>query len=219
MSRVRLPTVVIWALPIGLFVFALFLGVRAYREHHAPPRDGEESSIVAVCRPGRARCRARVVEISTGEQGDGGPTSCVFREAGRCLENCVVPDVELADVDEAIARTQLCDPPAEPSELVAEDRSFLDKPIAEAVSCEGDGYIPTAEGFLQCISRSGSDPMATGIVLADVRCRDGAVPTTDRAPRLIRREQAIALWCLRPRADPDAAPETETTPETAVDGD
>jgi hypothetical protein len=186
---------VIWTIPLGIAGVAAVLGVRAYREKpwEAPPIP---SALPPQCPDGVYRCRDRELQVSTGDLGPDGKT-CGFKRLSNCTRACSTTQAVLAGVDDDTAKKQLCDPPRKIGTLVSEERSFLSAPVADAEVCEGDGYIPTETGFDQCILKSSNDPAASGIVTGRVRCRFGAVATTERAPRLIKREEAIALWCKR----------------------
>ncbi len=213
-ARVDAKTAIFWSIPIGIGVVAAFLGYRAFRER--PWQPSTEPPVVvplSPCGAGQYRCHEGKVEITTGDERDSG--LCEWKSVAPCARACASSRVTLAGVDEATAKTQLCDPPRHLWRLVAEEKSFLDAPVTEAGVCEGDGYVPNEEGFVQCISRSGNDPSAMGVVLGKTTCRFGAVPTADRAPRLIKREEAIAVWCKRdPAGEPDA--EIEITMDDAA---
>lgn len=198
--------VVIWSIPLGIAAAAAVFGVTALRDH---AWDEPPTSSVApppTCPERVYRCREREVQVSTGEPALDGK-SCAFKRVGGCERACASQLAALAGVDDQTAKTQLCDAPKHPARLVSAEQNFLTQPVSEAGVCETDGFIPTDDGFLQCVAKSGIDPNATGVVIARTTCRLGAVPTTDRSPRLIKREEAIAVWCKRdpdPNADVDA---------------
>ena len=215
MGRVDAKAAIFWSIPIGIGVVAAFLGYRALRERpwEEPPKDAQPLVRLSPCAAGQYRCHEGNLEVTTGDERDSG--LCEWNAVATCARGCASSRVTLAGVDEATAKLQLCDPPRPLWRLVAEEKSFLDAPVTEAGVCEGDGYIPNEEGFVQCISRSGNDPNAMGVVLGKTTCRFGAVPTADRAPRLIKREEAIAVWCKRdPAGEPDA--EIEITMDAAA---
>lgn len=199
---------VFWSVPLLIAAAGAFFAWQAYRTPPwQPPRDTPEVVFAEPCARGRFRCRERRVEMTTGDHApDGSPVSCAWTEIAPCARECVSERVTLTGVDEATARTQLCDLPKQPLLLLSVQESFLNNPVADAGICEGDGYVPTENGFIQCIAKS-RDPGAAGIVIARAICRAGAIRTIDRAPFLIKREEAAAVWCKRdPIADtePDA---------------
>lgn len=202
--RVETKDLIFWSVPVAI---ACVAGVFAWRALRAPdwvpPKDTPELAFIDPCSRGRYRCRAGRVEMTTGDRGDA--NACRYVEVAPCARSCVTELVTLAGVDDAIARTQLCDLPLQPLLLLSKQESYLDTPVADAGICEGDGYVPSDDGFLQCISRSGKDPAATGVVIGRAICRAGVVNNLDRAPRLIKREEAAAVWCKRdPIADTPA---------------
>jgi hypothetical protein len=209
-ARVEAKDLIFWSVPAIIACVAGVFAWRAFREPEwAPPRDQPELALLEPCARGRYRCRAGKVEMTTGDRApDGGPNACAWMELATCAKSCVTERATIAGVEDAVAKSQLCDLPKRPLLLLSSTVSFLDSPIAEAGICEGDGYVPTEEGFLQCIMRNAKDPTATGVVIARSICRAGTIKTVDRAPRLISREEAAALWCKR---DPIA----DTEPEDA----
>lgn len=221
MARIEGKDLIFWSVPLAIAAVA---GVFAWRAFHTPEwvpsKDTPELAFVDPCAVGRYRCHKGRVETTTGEHApDGGPNTCAWREIGICSQACVSERVMLAGVDDATAKVQLCNLPKRPLALLSKDESFLDQAIADAGVCEGDGYIPTDDGFVQCILRSGKDPSAAGVVLGRSTCKAGAIKTLDRTPQLIKREEAAAVWCKRdPSADveePDAG--TDASSDTAVD--
>lgn len=205
--RFEAKELVFWAVPVAIALVAAVFAWRAYRqEAWAPLRDDAEPRLSEPCAMGQWRCRSRRLETTTGEHGDGGPLSCQWKESVPCARVCTTELASLAGVELKLAKEQLCDPPKQPLALLATTESFLDAPIADAGVCEGDGYIPTEEGFLQCITRAGGDRVAPGVVIARSRCVAGAIATLERRPQLIKREEAAALWCKR---DPIADVEPE----------
>ena len=220
MARLDGKDLVVWSVPAALALGALFFAWRAFwPQDVGAPSQPAEFAFVEACAPGRHRCRAKSVEVTTGERGDAG--ACTWRSVGSCVTACVSEQVALAGVDDATAKAQLCDPPRRPLLLLSKTESYLDAPLADAGVCEGDGYIPTSDGFLQCILRSSADRGASGIIFGRAFCRAGTVQTLDRAPRLVRREEAAAIWCRRdPLADVDepvAPPETSLTDASLTD--
>jgi hypothetical protein len=198
-----------FAVPAALAVVAGALGVQAWRRRNEPPSE-QSYALRPVCSPARARCREGKVQVASGEVTDAG--ACVFTDAQRCRARCVSEHVDLVLADAKLAAEQLCDPPAEPRRLLTEPRSFLDQPVADAGSCEGDGYVPSAEGIVQCVRRSGLDRGSDGVVMGSARCKFGVVPTEERAPALIPIEEAAALWCRRdPAGEPAPAPSVSTS--------
>jgi len=207
-ARIEGKDLIFWSVPAVIACVAGVFAWRAFREPDwVPPRDQPELALLEPCARGRYRCRAGKVELTTGDRApDGGPNACAWMELAACARGCVTDRATLAGIDEATAKAQLCDLPKQPLLLLSSTQSFLDSPIADAGMCEGDGYVPTEDGFLQCIMRAPKDPTAAGVVIARSICRAGAVNTLDRAPRLIRREEAAALWCKRdPIADTEPA--------------
>ncbi|MGZ5966736.1 MAG: hypothetical protein ACXWP4_03635, partial [Polyangiales bacterium] len=195
-----------------------YLGLRAYREKPWL----ETPTIVPLppqCPEGQYRCRDREVQVSTGDVGPDGKM-CMFKRIAGCSRACSSSHVVLTGITDPIARVQLCDAPRRINTLVSEERSFLGASVADAQVCDGDGYIPTDEGFDQCVAKSASDPSAAGVVTGRVRCRYGAVATTQRSPMLIKREEAIAVWCKRdPLWASDAeAEEDDFSIDAATDG-
>lgn len=206
--RIETKDLIFWSVPLIIACVAAFFAWRAFREPEwAPPHDQPELAMIDPCARGRYRCRASRVEMTTGEHArDGGPMACEWNQVAPCARECVTERATLAGVDDAVAKAQLCDPPKQPLLLLSSTQSFLDSPIAEAGICEGDGYVPTEDGFIQCIMRTPKDPSAAGVVIARSICRAGTIKTLDRAPRLIKREEAAALWCKRdPIADTEPA--------------
>jgi hypothetical protein len=217
MARLEGRDLLFWSVPAAVAAVAAFFAFRAFqRDEWVPPKDAPELAFVDPCAVGRYRCRKNRVETTTGERGDGGPLSCAYREIGACSRACVNERVSLAGVDDATAKAQLCNLPKRPLLLLSKTESYLDAPYADAGTCEGDGYVPTPEGFVQCILRSSKDPGLAGVVLGRSFCKVGAVNTLDRTPQLIPREEAAALWCRRdPAAD---AAEPDAGAPTVADG-
>jgi hypothetical protein len=220
--RLETKDVVFWSIPAAIAVAASVYAWRALRAPAwAPP---PELVLADPCSRGRYRCRADRVEMTTGDHApDGGPMSCAWMEIGPCARTCVTEHVTLAGVDEATARKQLCDPPKQPLLLLSKQESFLDQPLGDAAVCEGDGYIPSDTGFIQCIARGLKDRSAPGVVIASATCRAGVVRTIDRGPRLITREEAASVWCARdpiaeiePDAGSDAA-DSDVLPDAKGD--
>lgn len=202
----RLPgkDLIFWSVPAAIACVAGFYAYRAFREPPGSSPASPDPRLVDPCAPGRYRCRAAKVQTTTGEHADGGQ-ACAYREVATCARGCVSDAVTLV-VDEGTAKTQLCDLPKRPLSLLSSFESLLEAPLVDAGICEGDGYVPSDEGFIQCISRSGKDPSSAGVVIARARCRFGVVPTLERAPLLIKREEAAAVWCKRdPSADVEPA--------------
>jgi hypothetical protein len=200
---VSVKELVFWTFPVGIALFAGYLGLRAYHDKPwiEPPRT---APMPAQCPEGVYRCRDREVQLSTGEIGPDGKM-CMFHRVGGCQRACASTHVTLSGVEQETAHRQLCDAPRKLDSLVLEERSFLGAPARDAEVCEGDGYIPTLDGFNQCVLKSGNDPSASGVVTGRVTCRFGAVPTSNHTPMLIKREEAIAVWCKRdPLWSPDA---------------
>lgn len=218
MARIETKDLIFWSVPAAIAIVAGVFAVRAFRTPDwVPPKDGPDPRLIDPCSPGRYRCRAGKVEVTTGDHADGG-AQCLYRPHAPCARSCVTEQVTMAGVDEKFAQEQLCDPPKRPLALLSKTESFLDAPIADAGMCEGDGYVPTDEGFLQCIMRSAADRASMGIVIARATCRAGAVKTIDRIPRLIKREEAAAVWCKRdPIAEIDDAPDASADAADAAD--
>jgi hypothetical protein len=189
---------VFWAIPLAIACVAAFFAYRWLRvpSWEPPPKDEATELRLNPCAPGHQRCRGGELFETTGERGDGGQ-ACAWRSLGRCQKACVAEDVTYAGVDLAVAKRQLCDPPADVAPLIAGVTSNLDKKPDEVPSCEADGYAPTDTEIVQCVLRSKNDPNALGVVIASIRCHGKVVPTVDRTPRLITKEQAVALWCER----------------------
>lgn len=189
-------SLIFWSIPAAIVCVAGVFAWRAYRTPSwAPPSDSPALRLLDPCAQGRYRCRAGKVQATTGEPAHTGP-GCVYKDVAACARGCVTEAVTLS-VEESVARRQLCDPPKRPLALLSSLESLLDAPLSDAGMCEGDGYVPSSEGFVQCIRRSGIDPAAAGVVIARATCRAGAVPTLDYTPRLIKREEAAAVWCNR----------------------
>jgi hypothetical protein len=226
MARIEGKDLIFWSVPAIIACAAGVFAWRAFREPDwAPPRDQPELALLDPCARGRYRCHRGKVEMTTGDRagGDAGPNACAWMELAPCAKGCVTERATLAGVDEATAKGQLCDLPKQPLLLLSSTQSFLDSPVAEAGICEGDGYVPTDDGFIQCIMRAPNDPTAAGVVIAKSICRAGAIKTVDRAPRLIKREEAAALWCKRdPIADTeplDASVDAEADASADADAD
>ena len=210
MARIEGKDLIFWSVPLTIAGVAAVFAWRAFHQPEwVPSKDAPELAYVDACAVGRYRCRKDRVETTTGDRADGG--GCGWRELAVCSRACVSERVALVGVDDQTAKTQLCNPPKRPLLLLSKDESFLDKPLSDAGSCEGDGYIPVDDGFVQCILRSGKDPAASGVVLGHAYCKAGTIKTLDRTPVLIKREEAAAVWCKRdPSADLDE-------PEVGVD--
>ncbi|GAC1585233.1 MAG: hypothetical protein NVS3B20_14820 [Polyangiales bacterium] len=183
-----------WAVPGSLGVVAIAFAVRAFRASPPDP-SGEVEVQLSPCGAGHYVCQGNRVMVTTGESTHEGGDPCVRKKLEACGHRCVAEGVTLAGVEARIAREQLCDPPERPAAYVTEEKSLLEMPVRSAGTCEGDGFGPTADGIEQCIMRSAKDPNALGVVVATAKCRFGAIPTLDRSPQLILRDQAIALWC------------------------
>jgi hypothetical protein len=188
---------VYYAIPVGIGAVALYMGLQHYRAPKWDPTLDTMTSMVRLCAPGRFRCAGRQVTETTGEERPGTGGLCVERAAGTCNERCVADGVSLGGIDAVFARSQLCDPPVSVASIVEDERSNLDLPVSKVGVCDADGFAPTDVGIHQCILRSASSPGATGAIVMTARCRSGIVPTTDKQPQLISREQAIAIWCRR----------------------
>ncbi len=211
--RIETKDLIFWSIPLAITCAAGFFAYRAlHPPDWVPPKGGLDPRLAEPCAVGRYRCHGGKVQTTTGEHTDGGPT-CVYRDVAPCARGCVSEPVTLI-VDESTAKTQLCDPPKRPLALLASFESLLDAPLLDAGMCEGDGYVPSSEGFIQCISRSAKDPLSAGVVIARATCRFGVVSTIDHTPRLIKREEAAAVWCKR-----DASAEVDLIETTADAGD
>lgn len=196
--------VVFYAIPGAIAVVAGVLAYRAFRDRPwEPPKDPPELVVLAPCAAGHHKCGAGKLLVTTGEERDAGLDRCVYREVAACKVQCASEQIVLTGVDQATAKQQLCDPPADLGALIAEEKSYLDGLVAEAGACEGDGFIPTPDGIEQCILKSGKDPTAAGVVFGRIKCKLGTVATADRRPRLVARSEAVAVWCKR---DPNATP-------------
>ncbi len=231
MARIEGKDLIFWSVPAVIACVAAVFAWRAFREPDwVPPRNQPELALLDPCARGRYRCHGGKVEMSTGDRAmDAGLNACAWMEIAPCARGCVTEQATLAGVDDALAKTQLCDLPKQPLLLLSSTQSFLDAPVSDAGICEGDGYVPTDEGFIQCIMRSPKDPSAAGVVIAKSICRAGTIKTLDRAPRLIRREEAAALWCKRDpiaetepadatvNADADASADAESDADAKVD--
>lgn len=216
MQQGRGRDLVFWAIPLAIAGVAAFFAYRYFRVPEPPSRDEAAELRFNPCAPGHQRCRAGEISETTGEPGDGGQ-ACAWRPIGRCQKACVADDVIYGGVDPAVAKRQLCDAPADVTPLIAGVTSNLDKKADEVPSCEADGYAPADQEIIQCVLRSRVDPNALGVVIASIRCRGKVVPTVDRAPRLITREQAVALWCDReaaatPAGSAPASPSSSAAP-------
>jgi hypothetical protein len=213
----RLKDAIFWAIPASVAVVAAVLAYRAFKGGHEEPSREPPALKISLCDAGRYLCRKGEVMATTGEElpegaanaNKDGHDRCVRRKVGPCVKACVADDVTLAGIDDALAKTQLCDLPEYVNVYVRDERNLLGMPAADAGTCEADGFGPTPDGIEQCILRSVSDPNALGVIVATAKCRLGAVPTVDRRPRLVSRAQAIALWCRR---DAAAAAALETGP-------
>jgi len=191
---------IFWAIPGAVALVAAVLAYRAFRSGpDEPSRDAPQMKI-SLCEAGRYLCRKGEVLATTGEEGPEGGDRCVRRKLSKCARGCVAEEVTLAGMDEESAKRQLCDMPEYVNVYIRDEKNLLGMPAADAESCEGDGFAPTVDGIQQCILRSVVDPNALGVVVSTARCRLGAVQTIDRQPRLVSREQAIALWCRRDAA-------------------
>ena len=213
--RFETKDLVVWSVPLTIAAVAGVFAWRAYRQPEWAPTP--ELRLIEPCAPGHYRCRGGHVETTTGAPGDSGPLSCEWKETASCTRTCTTEVAMLAGVDAKTAREQLCDPPKRPLALLARTDSFLDAPVADAGSCEGDGYIPIQDGFLQCVSKA-ADRLAPGVVIAHSHCLIGAIKTLELRPQLITREAAAALWCRR---DPIAEiePAVDAMPGDAMPGD
>jgi hypothetical protein len=200
MAEGRLRNLLFWSVPASIAVVAGYFAYRYFREPAwAPPEDASYELRVNPCAVGRQRCVEGAIQESTGERADAGTGGevCAWKTLERCAKACVADRVTMAGLDAATTKKQLCDPPESVASLIAEQTSNLDKRPDEVPSCEGDGYAPTSTEIVQCVLRSAKDRGALGVVIGTIRCRTSVVATMDRAPQLISREQAVALWCAR----------------------
>ena len=198
---------IFYAIPASIAVVAGVLAYRAWKERPwEPPKDSPELLALSPCGAGHYRCKDGKVQVTTGDERDSAIDRCVFRDLAPCKRACASDGIVLAGVDDGTAKVQLCDAPRNVGTLIGEERSYLEAPVAEAGTCEGDGFIPTPDRIEQCILKSSKDPNAVGVVFGHIKCKLGMVPTADRRPRLVPREAAVAVWCRR---DPDAGVDDE----------
>lgn len=215
MARFEVRDAIVWSIPAAIACVAAVLAVRAFRGADGPPREPPQLRLIDPCSPGRYRCMTGTLQTTTGERVDGSATNCAWQRVTACAVKCASERVTIVVPDDRTAREQLCDPPKRPLALLSSIENLLAAPIADAGECEGDGYIRTHDGFVQCVRRSGLDPASTGVVIARATCRAGVVPDLDTTPRLIPREEAASVWCKR---DPIA--DLADTPDAgALDGE
>lgn len=200
LGAVRWKDYAFWTVPAAIAGVAAVLGVRALRSEgpELPSTEPEPPSM--MCPVGVYRCIAGSIAVTTGEENVGGETPCLTREVGRCAVACVAETVPLAGVSDEVAKGQLCDAPADVSALVEKELTITDLAGDSGEPCLADGFGPSDDGVLQCILQSAKDPDALGIVVGRITCRSGVVRTFDPTPRIVSREQAIALWCRRDAA-------------------
>jgi hypothetical protein len=189
-----------WALPAALAAVAGVFAYRAIRPDEPSPPDGPPERVSLLCPANHYRCVSGTVSVTTGEEDPGGEVPCTVHVVGRCAQKCVAEGVALVGVADDVAKMQLCDPPADVEPLVASELGIAQLIEDGGGSCVADGFGPSAEGVLQCILKSAKDPDSLGIVVGRITCRTGPVATRDDTPRIVSREQAIALWCRRDSA-------------------
>lgn len=186
-----------YAIPGAIMVVAGVMAWRYWNDRRAPSSEPEPLQLVTACPPNRYRCQHGEVLVSTGDEATvAGKTECVTRSIARCRAECVVEGVNVDGIDDATAARQLCDRPQNVEPLVASEATATDLGEDGGV-CESDGWGPSDDGVLECILRSVVDPNALGLVVHRVRCATGVVVTGEKLPRLMGREQAIALYCRR----------------------
>ena len=214
---------VFYAIPVALLAVAAGFAWRAHRDAPPPPREGEvEPPRVSMCPAGRARCAHAEILITTGLERPGAAPPCEERSAGRCARACVTESVALEGVAATIAREQLCDAPVDVAPWIEREQTIAELGEDGGV-CTADGWGPSEDGVLECILRSAKDPDALGVVVHRVRCRTGVIDVSDTTPRLLQRDQAIALWCKREGAGLgvglDAAGSSDAVTDSLGDGD
>jgi hypothetical protein len=192
---VRWKDAAFYAVPAAIAVVAGVLAWRAFRGDgpDAPTREPPQSAL--MCPSGRVRCAKGELLATTGEEKPNG-SGCDERHVAKCARACVSEGVALEGVDDDTARTQLCDAPENVEPMIASQLTIVELGD-DGGTCVADGWGPSDDGVLECILRSAKDPDALGVVVARVKCRTPVVPTIDKTPRIVSREQAVAVWCAR----------------------
>ena len=194
---VRLKDAAFYAVPVAIAAVAGVFAWRAFRgEPDAPSREPETK--VLMCPSGRYRCAKGEILATTGEEKTTG-SGCDEWRVSKCVRACVTESIVLEGVDDDTAKTQLCDAPIDVGPLIASEQTIVDLGD-DGGTCVADGWGPSEDGVLECILRSAKDPDALGVVVARVKCRTAVVPTMDKTPRIVGKDEAIAVWCARSEA-------------------
>jgi hypothetical protein len=189
---------VFYAVPAAIAVVAGVLAWRAFHGEGPGVPSQEPPPTALMCPSGRYRCTKNEILATTGEEKTNG-SGCDERSVGKCARACVSESVSLDGVDDETGKTQLCDAPINVEPMVAKTLTIVELGD-DGGTCVADGWGPSEDGVLECILRSAKDPDALGVVVARVTCRTQPVPTMDKTPRIVGRDEAIAIWCARSNA-------------------